>query len=134
MFEFPYLLWSNESDIVIFNFIGVIICVYSLYIEIKKEKDPGYRAACDFNEHMSCSRVLTSNLISHWPRPVRSQIEIQSEPERPCAPTTIIYDVITPKGSVGFTADDWLTCPSAILDFLLNGLRLPKRARRHKIY
>ncbi|GFR86867.1 hypothetical protein ElyMa_004208800 [Elysia marginata] len=49
-----------------------------------------------------------------------------------CAPTTITYDVITPKGSVGFTADDWLAgpvSPSAILDFLRYELLPPKRAR-----
>ncbi|KAK3710504.1 hypothetical protein RRG08_021319 [Elysia crispata] len=55
-----YLLWSSSADVIIFNIIGVIICLYSLYIEVKKERDPSYRAACDFNEHMSCSRVLTS--------------------------------------------------------------------------
>ncbi|KAK0057221.1 vitamin K epoxide reductase complex subunit 1-like protein 1 [Biomphalaria pfeifferi] len=55
-----YLLWSNTTDIVILNIIGVVICLYSLYIEVNKERNPNYRALCDFNEHMSCSKVLTS--------------------------------------------------------------------------
>ncbi|GFR98703.1 hypothetical protein ElyMa_004509600 [Elysia marginata] len=52
--------------------------------------------------------------------------------QRPCAPETITYDLITPIGSVGFTVDDWLTGPvtlSTILDFLRYGLRPPERAR-----
>ncbi|GFR98211.1 hypothetical protein ElyMa_006344300 [Elysia marginata] len=51
--------------------------------------------------------------------------------ERLCAPTTITYDLITPVGSVGFTAGDWLTgpvSPSATLNLLRYGLRPPERA------
>ncbi|ESO97315.1 hypothetical protein LOTGIDRAFT_114833 [Lottia gigantea] len=47
-------------DRVILNIIGMVISLYSLRVEIKKEKDPTYVAACDFNDHMSCSKVLTS--------------------------------------------------------------------------
>ncbi|GFS20726.1 selenoprotein S [Elysia marginata] len=48
------------------------------------------------------------------------------------APKTITYDVMTPIGSVSFTADDWLASPvslSAILDFLRYGLCFAERAR-----
>ncbi|GFS27387.1 hypothetical protein ElyMa_005264200 [Elysia marginata] len=45
---------------------------------------------------------------------------------RSCAPTTRTYDVTAPTGSVGFTADDWLT---SILDFLRYGLRPSERPR-----
>ncbi|GFR77885.1 hypothetical protein ElyMa_000519900 [Elysia marginata] len=41
------------------------------------------------------------------------------------------YDVITPIGTVAFTADDWLTGPvnpTAVLDFLPYELRPPERA------
>lgn len=54
------LIYSDFADHILFSCFGIVISVYSLYIEIRKEKDKNYRAACDFNEHMSCSRVLTS--------------------------------------------------------------------------
>ncbi|GFO41220.1 vitamin K epoxide reductase complex subunit 1-like [Plakobranchus ocellatus] len=60
MIPLPYFFWSNWADVAILNIIGVIVCLYSLHIELRKEKDPSFKAACDFNEHMSCSRVLTS--------------------------------------------------------------------------
>ncbi|CAH1799016.1 unnamed protein product [Owenia fusiformis] len=55
-----YLIWSNTFDHTLFNAIGIIVSLYALYIEIRKHKDPQYVAMCDLNEHMSCSRVLTS--------------------------------------------------------------------------
>ncbi|GFS02972.1 hypothetical protein ElyMa_001136600 [Elysia marginata] len=60
-------------------------------------------------------------------------ISRQFSHKRPCAPTTITYNVVTPTDSVGFTKDDWLTSPvspSAILDFLRYRLRPPERCRR----
>ena len=54
------LIFSDFADHILFSCFGIVISVYSLYIEKRKEKDKDYRAACDFNEHMSCSRVLTS--------------------------------------------------------------------------
>ncbi|XP_059146212.1 vitamin K epoxide reductase complex subunit 1-like protein 1 [Physella acuta] len=58
--EPAYILWSNLTDIVFFNVLGVVTCLYALHVEVNKERDPSYRAACDLSEHMSCSRVLTS--------------------------------------------------------------------------
>jgi vitamin-K-epoxide reductase (warfarin-sensitive) len=40
---------------------GLLTAIYSYYVKIKYNKDPGnYKALCDFNEHMSCSRVVAS--------------------------------------------------------------------------
>ncbi|CAG5123354.1 unnamed protein product [Candidula unifasciata] len=55
-----YLLWSNATDILFFNVLGVLVCLYALHVEVSKEKDPSYKAMCDISEYMSCSRVLTS--------------------------------------------------------------------------
>ncbi|KAL8589472.1 hypothetical protein ACOMHN_061683 [Nucella lapillus] len=60
MVPLPYLLISNMADRILLALAGVLMSVYSLHVEEEKEKNPNYRAACDFNEHMSCSRVLTS--------------------------------------------------------------------------
>ena len=40
--------------------IGIGISAYALYVEWKKHADKNYVAFCDFNENMSCSKVLTS--------------------------------------------------------------------------
>lgn len=40
--------------------VGILLSVYALYVELKKEKDPKYTATCDISEHMSCSKVFTS--------------------------------------------------------------------------
>ncbi|GFR65460.1 membrane metallo-endopeptidase-like 1 [Elysia marginata] len=38
--------------------------------------------------------------------------------KRPCAPTTITYDVTTPISCVGFPAEDWLTGPVELISHL----------------
>lgn len=55
------LLFSNDLDHALFCGFGILVSVYALYVEIRKHKDSRYRAACDFGENMSCSRVLTSS-------------------------------------------------------------------------
>ncbi|XP_005090388.1 vitamin K epoxide reductase complex subunit 1 [Aplysia californica] len=55
-----YLISSNLTDQLLLNLMGVVICLYSLQIELRKERNPEYRAYCDINERMSCSKVLTS--------------------------------------------------------------------------
>lgn len=55
-----YLLFSNVVDRILVNVFGILVSTYALYVEEMKEKNPNYRALCDFNESMSCSRVLTS--------------------------------------------------------------------------
>ena len=57
------LLFSDSFDHMFFSAFGILVSVYSLYVEIRKHKDSSYRAACDFGENMSCSRVLTSRLV-----------------------------------------------------------------------
>lgn len=55
-----YLFLSNTADRIWLCVIGILVSIYALYVEVRKEHDPTYRAACDLGEHVSCSRVLTS--------------------------------------------------------------------------
>lgn len=52
------------DDASVLCLMGIVASVYALHVETKKERDPNYRAACDINEHMSCSKVLTSKLVT----------------------------------------------------------------------
>lgn len=58
------LLFSNDVDHALFCGFGILVSVYALYVETRKHKDSGYKAACDLGENMSCSRVLTSRLAN----------------------------------------------------------------------
>jgi vitamin-K-epoxide reductase (warfarin-sensitive) len=49
------------DQIQIFGILGFMVSVYALYVEYKKHSSPDYEALCDINEHMSCSKVLTSD-------------------------------------------------------------------------
>lgn len=41
--------------------LGLVVALYSYYVKIKFFNSGGkYRALCDFNENMSCTRVLAS--------------------------------------------------------------------------
>lgn len=40
--------------------VGLSVSFYALYVEIRKHRNPKFIAACDINEYMKCSRVLTS--------------------------------------------------------------------------
>lgn len=42
------------------TFVGLLLSLYALHVEISKEKDENYTAYCDINENMSCSRVFGS--------------------------------------------------------------------------
>ncbi|XP_025092336.1 vitamin K epoxide reductase complex subunit 1-like protein 1 [Pomacea canaliculata] len=55
-----YVIISNMADRLLLSLAGLLVSVYSLHVEVQKEKNPKYRAACDFSERMSCSKVLTS--------------------------------------------------------------------------
>lgn len=46
--------------VILCSLIGMSLSLYAFYIETRKSTDPTYRAACDINESMSCSRVLSS--------------------------------------------------------------------------
>ena len=39
---------------------GITLAVYALHVEISKAHNEDYKALCDINEHMSCSKVFTS--------------------------------------------------------------------------
>ena len=57
------LMFDLSLDHGIFSVLGITVSLYALYIEIKKSKDKTYKAACDLNDSMSCSRVLTSKYV-----------------------------------------------------------------------
>lgn len=42
-------------------YVGIIISSYALYLELKHENDPSYKALCDINKLISCTSILTSN-------------------------------------------------------------------------
>lgn len=56
----PHLMISNTVDQFIIAFLGLLVSAYSIHVEVQKHKNPKYVAMCDFNQNMSCSRVLTS--------------------------------------------------------------------------
>ncbi len=39
---------------------GVALSLYAIYVERSKHIDEGYQAACDLDETIACSHVLTS--------------------------------------------------------------------------
>uniref|UniRef100_U5EPS2 vitamin-K-epoxide reductase (warfarin-sensitive) n=1 Tax=Corethrella appendiculata TaxID=1370023 RepID=U5EPS2_9DIPT len=41
-------------------FIGILLSVYALYVEMKAEEDNNYEALCDISEHISCTKVFLS--------------------------------------------------------------------------
>lgn len=43
-----------------FAAVGLFLSLYSLQVEIKAEHDKNYRAFCDINEHISCTKVFMS--------------------------------------------------------------------------
>jgi vitamin-K-epoxide reductase (warfarin-sensitive) len=49
-----------HQSVTILCLVGISLSLYAFYVETRKISDPSYRAACDINEGMSCSRVLTS--------------------------------------------------------------------------
>lgn len=58
--EADFIVFTNVVDHVAFSCLGILVSIYALYVEIKKEHNPDYVAHCDFHENASCSRVLTS--------------------------------------------------------------------------
>uniref|UniRef100_A0A673GAR2 vitamin-K-epoxide reductase (warfarin-sensitive) n=1 Tax=Sinocyclocheilus rhinocerous TaxID=307959 RepID=A0A673GAR2_9TELE len=41
-------------------FLGLVLSVYALHVELSREIDPEYRVMCDLGHSVSCSKVLTS--------------------------------------------------------------------------
>lgn len=40
--------------------LGLLLSVYSLYVEHSKSADPTYEAMCDLSARITCSKVFTS--------------------------------------------------------------------------
>ncbi|XP_036367597.1 vitamin K epoxide reductase complex subunit 1 isoform X1 [Octopus sinensis] len=55
-----YFFMDNSTDRIIFSFVGILLSIYALYVEIRKEADPTFKAVCDLGNNVSCSKVLTS--------------------------------------------------------------------------
>lgn len=51
---------SACKNLAITSIIGLLISVYGFYVETNMEKDHDYKAMCDINEAVSCSKVFAS--------------------------------------------------------------------------
>lgn len=40
--------------------LGLVLSFYATYVELRSEKDSGYRALCDWSSSISCTRVFNS--------------------------------------------------------------------------
>ncbi|CAH4028516.1 unnamed protein product [Pieris brassicae] len=60
IFQFNMGVQNINRGVVLTGILGVLVSAYTLYVEMAAESRPGYKALCDFAEHASCSRVLTS--------------------------------------------------------------------------
>jgi uncharacterized membrane protein len=45
---------------VLLGIAGLIASLYTFYVKKQHQKNPKYKALCDFGPNASCSRVLTS--------------------------------------------------------------------------
>lgn len=52
---------SDKSLLIAFlSLLAIVLSIYSVYVEINARNDKHYKAFCDINEEISCSRVFTS--------------------------------------------------------------------------
>ncbi|KAL2720639.1 vitamin K epoxide reductase complex subunit 1-like [Vespula squamosa] len=56
----PESLRNVSTGLILMCIIGTVLSYYAYIVETTKENDESYEALCDINEHISCSRVLTS--------------------------------------------------------------------------
>ncbi len=57
---YVYYIKRSELLVALMCVLGIILCLYTIKIEIFKAKDSSYKALCDFNEWISCSKVFSS--------------------------------------------------------------------------
>jgi len=57
---FAYYVKRSEMLVAMTCILGIILCLYTIKVEIFKSRDSSYTALCDFNEWISCSKVFTS--------------------------------------------------------------------------
>ncbi|XP_056101997.1 vitamin K epoxide reductase complex subunit 1 [Rhinichthys klamathensis goyatoka] len=51
--------WEHRVRFIL-CFLGLVLSVYALHVELSRENDPEYRAMCDLGHSVSCSKVFTS--------------------------------------------------------------------------
>lgn len=55
-----FIMTSYSILIFVVTTVALLLSAYTLYVEAKAENDKNYRAVCDINEKISCSKVFTS--------------------------------------------------------------------------
>lgn len=48
------------TNIQVVSLVGLLLSVYAYYVEVRVQKDASYKAICDLNNRVSCTRVLKS--------------------------------------------------------------------------
>ncbi|KAJ0060220.1 hypothetical protein NL108_004075 [Boleophthalmus pectinirostris] len=51
--------WERKARIIL-CFLGFVLSIYALHVELSRESNPDYRAMCDLGQYVSCSKVFTS--------------------------------------------------------------------------
>merc|ERR1719230_1142827 len=51
--------WNTLLRAVV-SLIGLLLCFYTLHVEIHSASNPDYKAMCDISEHMSCTKAFNS--------------------------------------------------------------------------
>lgn len=54
------LLQSYNKSIAVTCAVGMLLSAYAYYVEVSAESDHDYNAMCDISEHISCTKVFTS--------------------------------------------------------------------------
>lgn len=50
----------NTVARVMLGIIGLVLSIYTIHVEIQAHADKSYKAMCDINEHVSCTKVFMS--------------------------------------------------------------------------
>jgi uncharacterized membrane protein len=48
----------RATKIRVFGLLGVLLCLYAIYVEYQKTASPDFVALCDISEKISCSKVI----------------------------------------------------------------------------